>query len=84
MPTKSSNVNQQQLDRAKRWPIGTPVTVRRDNGELLETVTQSAPWKLSAPARRHPPSGPQNGDWVILVGGIVGAYALERVAERAE
>lgn len=61
---------QHQIDRAKRWPIGTPVTVRRDNGEILQTITRSSPWKIGGHT------------WVILVEGISGGYALERVTER--
>lgn len=64
-------VTMPQLSRAMRWPIGTAVTVTKDHGEQVATVTRSAPWKL--------------GDtWVILLDGISGGYALARVVERAE
>ena len=64
-------VTSAQLSRAMRWPIGTAVTVTKDDGVKVETVTRSAPWKL--------------GDtWVILCDGITGGYALARVVERAE
>lgn len=57
------------LARAQRWPLGTAVTVTKDDGSRVDTVTRSAPWKL--------------GDtWVLLVVGINGGYALARVAER--
>jgi hypothetical protein len=48
-------------------PIGTPVTVRKDDGKLFETVTRSKPWALG------------HGQKVILVEGIAGGYMLERV-----
>jgi hypothetical protein len=60
-----------QLAQAMRWPIGTAVTVTKDDGAQVSTVTRSSPWKL--------------GDtWVILLDGITGGYALARVVERAE
>jgi hypothetical protein len=58
-----------QLARAMRWPIGTPVTVTKDDGAQIETATRSAPWKLG-------------GTWVILLEDISGGYALARVVER--
>jgi hypothetical protein len=62
-------VTMAQLARAERWPIGTPVTVTKDDGSQVETATRSGPWKL--------------GDtWVILLEGISGGYALARVTER--
>jgi hypothetical protein len=64
-------VTSAQISRAQRWPIGTAVTVTKDDGELVETVTRSAPWRLGS-------------TWVILVAGISGGYALARVVERAE
>lgn len=54
----------------QQWPIGTPVTVQRGNGDLFETKTRSQPWLLSGHT------------WVILVQGISGCYALDRVTER--
>lgn len=60
-----------QLSRAQRWPIGTAVTVTKDDGSTVDTATRSQPWKL--------------GDtWVILLDAISGGYALARVVERAE
>ncbi len=64
-------VTSAQLSRAQRWPIGTPVTVTKDDGAQLETHTRSAPWKLGA-------------TWVILLDDISGGYALARVVERSE
>lgn len=64
-------VSQADLDRAKRWAIGQAVTVTKDDGTRVDTITRSEPWKL--------------GDtWVILLDGISGGYALARVKERAD
>lgn len=46
---------------------GTEVVVHRDAGGWLRTVTRSEPWQLDG------------GQWVVLVEGIAGGYALERV-----
>lgn len=51
----------------KTMPVGTPVRVRRDNGEVLETVTRSEPWLMGG---RY---------WMVLVKGITGGYSLDRV-----
>ncbi len=54
----------------KAWegvPAGTRVRVTRDDGTTLDTRTRSAAYTLG------------DGTAVILVEGIVGAYALERV-----
>ena len=51
----------------KDTPLGTAVVVRKDDGELFETVTRSKPWALG------------HGQKVILVDGIAGGYLLERV-----
>mgnify|MGYP001809842780 CR=1 FL=1 len=48
----------------KDTPIGTPVRVHRDNGELLITVTRSMPWQLG------------HGEWIVSVEGIAGGYLL--------
>ncbi len=53
----------------QQHPIGTPVTVRMDSGELRETATRSMAQMLGQSA-------------VIWVDGIAGCYALERVAVR--
>ena len=58
-----------QISRAMRWPLGTPVTVTRDNGVSLETVTRSHPWLL-------------NSTWVILVEGLAREQRLARIEER--
>lgn len=63
-------VAQVDLDRAKRWPIGHPVTVTKDDGSQVETQTRSAPYQVST------------GTWVIFVEGITGCSALARVTER--
>jgi len=64
-------VTSSQISRAMRWPIGTAVTVTKDDGSKVETVTRSAPWRLGE-------------TWVILCAGISGGYALARVVERVE
>lgn len=51
----------------KSYPEGTPVIVTRDNGDKLETVTRSVAWSMC-------------GTPVVMVKGISGCYALERVA----
>lgn len=43
------------------------VTVKRDDGSILLTVTRSEPWQLG------------HGGWVILVEGISGGYDCARV-----
>ncbi len=63
------HVPQVDVDRARRWPIGQPVTVTKDDGLEVATHTRSAPWQLG-------------GTWVILVDRIAGAYALARVTAR--
>jgi hypothetical protein len=65
-------VSQLDLDRAKRWPIGQPVTVTQGDGTPLATVTQSAPWKVGA-----------LGAWVILLRcDPTHAFPLARVTAR--
>lgn len=51
----------------KTVPVGTPVEVTKDRGEIIETKTASEAWMLGG----HTP--------VILVEGISGGYSLERV-----
>lgn len=53
--------------RKHTMPIGTPVTVKRDSGEILVTTTRSEPWQLGS------------GHWVVSVVGISGGYDLDRV-----
>jgi len=55
--------------QVRNWkhPIGTHVTVHRDNGGVLHTVTRSDPWVMEGHSA------------VIMVKGISGGYALERV-----
>jgi hypothetical protein len=50
-----------------KYPVGTPVIVHRDNGQLFETRTRSEAGGI--------PSNPG----VIWVEGIVGCYSLDRV-----
>lgn len=51
----------------KHRPIGASVEVKRDNGTISYTVTTSAAWLLGG----HTP--------VIMLRGISGCYALDRV-----
>jgi hypothetical protein len=64
----------QLLDRWKDTPIGTLVVVKRDNGDLFATRTRSAPWMLGQDG-----NGKGGHTAVIMVEGISGCYALERV-----
>jgi hypothetical protein len=50
-------------------PVGTQVSVRLDSGTVLETVTTSEAWVMGGHSV------------VVLVKGINGAYALERVSK---
>jgi hypothetical protein len=54
---------------ASAWthPVGTPVDVRRDGGEIVRTKTRSEAAVIGETA-------------VIWLDGISGCYALERVA----
>jgi hypothetical protein len=53
----------------KKHPVGTPVNVERDTGEVLATETRSDPWVIGTTA-------------VIMVKGIAGCYRLSRVTVR--
>lgn len=68
-PTEESNVHQQRHPPLPDWPIGTDVDVRKDDGSIFKTKTRSQPWRLG------------HGEAVILVEGISGGYALERVTK---
>jgi hypothetical protein len=64
-----------RLERqVKEWnrdcPVGTPVTVSRDDGSEFETKTRSAARVLSGHTA------------VIWVDGIAGCYSLDRVRRR--
>lgn len=50
----------------KKYPVGTKVNVKKDNGEVLNTVTRSAADVIGCMA-------------VIWVEGIAGCYSLDRV-----
>ncbi len=64
----------QAKEPCERWnklhPEGTAVTVTKDDGSKLDTVTRSAAWVLGGHSA------------VILVHGISGGYKLTRVAAR--
>lgn len=64
----------QKLVAAWKHPEGTPVVVHLDTGARFETVTRSLPWMLGENS-----SGKGGHTAVILVEGISGCYALERV-----
>lgn len=38
-------VTSAQISRAQRWPIGTLVSVTKDDGSIVETETRTAPYK---------------------------------------
>lgn len=59
-------------------PIGTPVSVRKDDGTVLETHTRSVAWTLGESCH-----GPGHTA-VVSVNGISGGYSLERVTPRKE
>ena len=54
------------------YPVGTPITVTKDNGDQLRTITRSSAQMLGG----HTP--------VIWVKGIAGCYSLERVMPRSQ
>jgi NTP pyrophosphatase (non-canonical NTP hydrolase) len=54
----------------ERYPIGTPVTLRLDDGSTVDTTTRSEAWVLSSDRA------------VVKVEGRTGGYALERVQPR--
>lgn len=51
----------------KQWPPGSRCTLVKDRGEQVETRTRSVAWQVGA------------GSPVVMVDGISGGYALERV-----
>ena len=71
-PAPINTKREEQL--CKLWndkcPPGTPVTLRLDNGDTLDTVTRSEAWLLG------------HGQAVISVDGKSGGWALERVTAR--
>ena len=69
--TTSLAVPQVDLDRAKRWSIGQPVTATMDNGSIVTTTTRSEPFKTL-----------DGRTWMILLTGVAGHVALARVKEQ--
>lgn len=65
-------VAQVTIDRAKRWPIGHPVTLTQDDGSRVDTWTRSAPWQELV-----------SKTWVILLAGFTGGYPLAHVEPRS-
>jgi hypothetical protein len=57
---------QQRLIDAWKHPVGTAVVVTKDDGRYVRTTTRGAPWLMGDVA-------------VIMLEGISGGYALERV-----
>lgn len=63
-------VSAADVSRAMRWSIGQAVTVRKDDGAIVDTVTRSAPFRA-------------HGTWMIFVAGVApGVSPLARVHER--
>lgn len=60
-----------QIRAVRDWndqhPVGTACTVELDSGEIRATKTRSEAWMLSGHTA------------VVMVDGISGAYALERI-----
>lgn len=60
-----------QYERVAQWnaryPVGTAVTVERDNGACERTATRSEAWMLSGHTA------------VVMVDGIAGCYLLSRI-----
>lgn len=67
MRTQQKAEQQQLVDEWKAVPEGTPVIVTKDNGTEFHTKTRSMAWLLGEHTA------------VIMVEGISGGYALERV-----
>ena len=59
-------------DFNERYPVGTRVSVRRDDGTVTRTKTRSRAWVLAGVCP------------VVMVEGIRGAYLLSRVSPAAE
>jgi hypothetical protein len=68
-PRAESSARQYErvVDFNAHCPVGTPVTVERDNGRTEETVTTSEAYMMSGHTA------------VVHLQGIAGCYALERV-----
>jgi hypothetical protein len=66
-------------EEVRRWnlvyPIGTPVTVEKDSGEIFKTVTRSEAWALGGARGGELPGHTA----VVMVDGIAGGYLLSRV-----
>ena len=66
-----------RIAKVENWnkcnPEGTDVTVLKDSGEIVTTKTRSKAYMLGA-SSSHPGHTP-----VILVNGISGCYALDRI-----
>ncbi len=74
--SRQSQARAQQAANAKSWnarnPSGTRVSVRRDDGTALLTVTTSEAWVLGGHTA------------VVMVDGISGGYMLGRVSPIAD
>lgn len=54
-------------DWNEKYPVGTPVTLKRDSGEVLNTKTRSTAYVSNA------------GYPVIFLEGVTGYYLMDRV-----
>ena len=63
---------EQVADFNARCPVGAPVTLRRDSGEVLRTTVKYEAQVNAA------------GDAVVWVNGVAGCYLLERVRPEGE
>lgn len=70
MNHKAMQKKQQALVDAWTHPEGTSVTVRKDDGSIIDTKTRSGAWMLGGHSA------------VIMLDGISGCYSLERVTVR--
>jgi alpha-ketoglutarate-dependent taurine dioxygenase len=83
MPHKPPSVKQ-QLEACRKWneshPIGTPVTVELDSGEIRATKTLSQAGMLGSELSRKDPGHTA----VIFLEGLAGCYLLSRVRAKGE
>jgi len=83
MPHKLPSVKQ-QIEACRKWneryPIGTPVTVELDTGEIRATKTRGPAEMLGAVPSQNDPGHTA----VISLEGISGCYLLSRVRAKGE
>lgn len=66
---RRATADKEAADWNAAHPVGTPVTLRKDLGDLVETRTRSVAWRIGDHAS-------------VMVEGISGGYLLERVTPR--